>query len=152
MHRHHPRMARRGAVESPRSCAGFTLLELLAVMVIIGLLAGIVGPRLFGNVSKSEVTTAKAQIDVLGKALDQFRLDMGRYPTNQEGLAALMVPTAGDPRWRGPYLRKDVPADPWGMPYQYRYPSSKQADDFELLSFGRDKLPGGDGDNADIGR
>jgi len=139
-------------IRAPSPRAGFTLLELLVVMVIIGLLAGIVGPRLFGNVSKSEVTTAKAQIDVLGKALDQFRLDMGRYPTNQEGLVALTAPVAGDPRWRGPYLRKDVPADPWGMPYQYRYPGSKQADDFELLSFGRDKLPGGDGDNADIGR
>ncbi|MFX8031931.1 type II secretion system major pseudopilin GspG, partial [Acinetobacter baumannii] len=91
---------------------GFTLLELLVVLVIIGLLAGIVGPRLFGNVSKSEVTTAKAQIDILSKALDQFRIDMGRYPTSQEGLAALISPIPGEGRWHGPYLRKDVPPDP----------------------------------------
>lgn len=132
--------------------AGFTLLELLVVLVIIGLLAGIVGPRLFGNVSKSEVTTAKAQIDILSKALDQFRLDVGRYPSSQEGLAVLTSPMPGEARWRGPYLRKDVPLDPWGMMYQYKYPGSKQADDFELYSFGADKAPGGSGDNADIGR
>jgi len=132
--------------------AGFTLLELLVVLVIIGLLAGIVGPRLFGNVSKSEVTTARAQIDILSKALDQFRLDVGRYPSTQEGLAALNTPVPGDTRWRGPYLRKDVPQDPWGMPYQYKYPGAKSTDDFELYSFGADKAPGGSGDNADIGR
>ncbi|WP_307636187.1 type II secretion system major pseudopilin GspG [Variovorax boronicumulans] len=131
---------------------GFTLLELLVVLVIIGLLAGIVGPRLFGNVSKSEVTTAKAQIDILSKALDQFRLDVGRYPSSQEGLTALVSPVLGESRWRGPYLRKDVPPDPWGQPYQYKYPGSKQPDDFDLYSFGADKAPGGSGDNADIGR
>ncbi|VTU40523.1 PilD-dependent protein PddA [Variovorax sp. PBS-H4] len=132
------------------SSKGFTLLELLVVLVIVGLLAGIVGPRLFGNVSKSEITTAKAQIDVLGKALDQYRLDVGRYPSSQEGLAVLMRAAPGDSRWQGPYLRKEVPLDPWGMPYQYKFPSSRQADDFELYSFGPDKSPGGSGDNADI--
>lgn len=131
---------------------GFTLLELLVVLVIVGLLVGIVGPRLFGNVSKSEITTARAQIDVLSKALDQFRLDVGRYPSSQEGLAVLVTPVSGEARWRGPYLRKDVPPDPWGMPYQYKYPGSKQSDDFDLYSFGPDKTPGGSGDNADIGR
>lgn len=135
-----------------RRIDGFTLLELLVVLVIIGLLAGIVGPRLFGNVSKSEVTTAKAQIDVLSKALDQFRLDVGRYPSSQEGLAVLVSPVPGESRWRGPYLRKDVPPDPWGQPYQYKYPGSKQPDDFDLYSFGADKTLGGSGDNADIGR
>lgn len=132
--------------------SGFTLLELLVVMVIIGLLAGIVGPRLFGNVGKSEITTAKAQIDVLGKALDQFRLDVGRYPNAQEGLAALVTAPAGNLKWHGPYLRKDVPLDPWGMPYQYQYPGGKQIDDFDLYSFGPDKASGGAGDNSDIGR
>ncbi len=131
---------------------GFTLLELLVVLVIIGLLAGIVGPRLFGNVNKSEVTTAKAQIDILGKALDQFRLDVGRYPTNQEGLAALVTAVPGESRWHGPYLRKDVPPDPWGQPYQYKYLGARQPDDFDLYSFGADKVPGGSGDGADIGR
>ncbi|MDQ0612260.1 general secretion pathway protein G [Variovorax sp. W1I1] len=131
---------------------GFTLLELLVVLVIIGLLVGIVGPRLFGNVSKSEVTTAKAQIDILSKALDQFRLDVGRYPNSQEGLVVLVTPVPSESRWRGPYLRKDVPLDPWGLPYQYKYPGSKQLDDFDLYSFGADKAPGGTGDNADIGR
>jgi general secretion pathway protein G len=132
---------------------GFTLLELLVVLVIIGLLAGIVGPRLFGNVSKSEVTTAKAQIDILSKALDQFRLDVGRYPNSQEGLTVLVATVPGETRWHGPYLHKAVPPDPWGQPYQYKYPGSKQAaDDFDLYSFGADKAPGGTGDNADIGR
>jgi general secretion pathway protein G len=140
------------SITAKPSSSGFTLLELLVVLVIIGLLAGIVGPRLFGNISKSEVTTAKAQIDILGKALDQFRLDVGRYPTSQEGLAILMKPIAGDTHWHGPYLRKDVPLDPWGMPYQYKYPSTKQPDDFDLYSFGADKTPGGSGDNADIAR
>lgn len=139
---------------NPKDTAGrgFTLLELLVVLVIIGLLVGIVGPRLFGNVSKSEITTARAQIDVLSKALDQFRLDMGRYPSSQEGLAVLFASVPGEVRWRGPYLRKDVPLDPWGQPYQYKYPGSKQTDDFDLYSFGPDKAPGGSGDSADIGR
>jgi general secretion pathway protein G len=138
------------SIKSRISSTGFTLLELLVVLVIVGLLAGIVGPRLFGNVSKSEITTAKAQIDVLGKALDQYRLDVGRYPSSQEGLAALMRASPGDARWHGPYLRKELPLDPWGMPYQYKFPGSRQADDFELYSFGPDKASGGSGDDADI--
>lgn len=130
---------------------GFTLLELLVVLVIIGLLAGIVGPRLFKNVGKSEITTAKAQIDVLNKALDQYRLDVGRYPSTQEGLSVLTVRQGSEARWNGPYLKKDVPLDPWGMPYQYKFPSTRNPDDYELFSFGRDKASGGDGENADIG-
>lgn len=140
----------KASVKSKTPSTGFTLLELLVVLVIVGLLAGIVGPRLFGNVSKSEITTAKAQIDVLGKALDQFRLDVGRYPSSQEGLAALMRAAPGDARWHGPYLRKELPLDPWGMPYQYKFPGSRQPDDFDLYSLGPDKAPGGSGDDADI--
>lgn len=130
---------------------GFTLLELLVVLIIIGLLAGIVGPRLFKNVSKSQVTTARAQIDALSKALDQYRLDVGHYPSTAEGLAALMTRPAGEANWSGPYLKRAAPLDPWGMPYQYQFPGSHAADDFDLSSFGPDKQPGGDQDHADIG-
>lgn len=129
---------------------GFTLLELLVVLVIIGLLAGIVGPRLFKNVSKSEITTAKAQIDSLGKALDQYRLDVGHYPASQEGLAALMQKPATEANWNGPYLKKAVPLDPWSQPYQYKFPGEKSPD-YDLSSFGPDKAAGGEKENADIG-
>lgn len=129
---------------------GFTLLELLVVMVIIGLLAGIVGPRLFGEVSKSEITAARAQIDALSKALDQFRLDVGRYPSSQEGLAALMQAPADADRWAGPYLKKAVPMDPWAQPYRYQFPGTRNPD-FDLYSDGPDRQAGGEGRNADIG-
>lgn len=130
--------------------SGFTLLELLVVMVIIGLLAGIVGPRLFGEVGKSEITTARAQIDALAKALDQYRLDVGRYPSSQEGLAALMQAPAGADRWTGPYLKKAVPMDPWNQPYLYQFPGTRNPD-FDLYSYGPDRQAGGEGSNADIG-
>lgn len=136
-----------------KSCtnAGFTLLELLVVLVIIGLLAGIVGPRLFKNVSKSEFTTAKAQIDALGKALDQYRLDVGRYPAPQDGLAVLTTRPGNEPNWNGPYLKKAAPLDPWGMSYQYKFPGERNAEDYDLYSFGPDKAPGGENENSDIG-
>lgn len=133
-----------------RKALGFTLLELLVVMVIIGLLAGVVAPSLFKNVSKSEITTARAQIDALGKALDQYRLDTGRYPAAQDGLATLVNRPASEPNWNGPYLKKSLPTDPWGQPYQYRSPGEHNAD-FDLWSFGPDRVPGGDKENADIG-
>jgi general secretion pathway protein G len=128
--------------------AGFTLLELLVVMVIIGLLAGYVGPKLFAQIGKSEVKATKAQIDALQKSLDQYRIDVGHYPSSEQGLAALVTRPADEPKWAGPYLSKVVPADPWGHAYQYRAPG--QHGDFDLLSLGKDGQPGGDGENADI--
>ena len=132
----------------PRVTAGFTLLELLVVIVIIGLLAGFVAPRYFSQVGKSEVQVARAQIDALEKALDQYRLDTRRYPNAEQGLVALVERPANEPQWNGPYLRKAVPLDPWGRPYVYKVPGSKG--DFELLSYGKDGQPGGTGESADI--
>jgi len=128
----------------------FTLLELLVVLVIIGLLAGIVGPRLFSNVDKSKITTAKAQISVLSKAVDQLRLDIGRYPTSQEGLSLLVSPPLdGTAGWNGPYLSKPSPLDPWDTPYQYTNPG-KYNTDYDIVSYGPSKKPGGTGSNAEI--
>lgn len=127
---------------------GFTLLELLVVMVIIGLLAAYVGPKYFSQVGKSEVKMAQAQIDSLEKALHQYRLDVGTYPTTEQGLNALLTAPANEPRWQGPYLSKRLPADPWSRPYQYKYPGAQN--DFDLFSFGKDGQPGGNGEDADI--
>ena len=128
--------------------SGFTLLELLVVVAIIGLLVGYVAPRYFGQVGKSEVTTAKAQIDALEKALDQYRLDIGRYPAMELGLNALVQSPPNEPKWNGPYLKKAVPLDPWGKPYLYRSPGERG--DYDLISYGKDGQPGGAGENADI--
>ncbi len=128
---------------------GFTLLELLVVIVIIGLLAAYVGPKYFSQLGKSEVTVARAQIEAFGKSLDTYRLDVGRYPSAEEGLNALMAaPPGAGARWNGPYLKKGVPLDPWGNAYQYRAPGGNA--DYEIVSLGRDGQPGGTGDNADI--
>ncbi len=129
--------------------AGFTLLELLVVIVIIGLLAAYVGPKYFAQLGKSEVTIARAQIEAFEKSLDTYRLDVGRYPSSEEGLAALLVaPASAAARWNGPYLKKSVPADPWGHAYQYKAPGSKA--EFEIISLGRDGQPGGSGEDADL--
>lgn len=131
-----------------RFMGGFTLLELLVVMVIIGLLAAYVGPRYFAQLGKSEQSAAKAQIEALAKALDTYRLDTGDYPSTDLGLNALVVKPGDQTKWQGPYLQKAVPHDPWGRAYIYRAPGSNI--DFDLLSYGKDGQAGGEVDNADI--
>jgi general secretion pathway protein G len=127
---------------------GFTLLELLVVMVIIGLLAAYVGPKYFSQVGKSEVKTARAQIVAFEKSLEQYRLDVGSYPSSEQGLAALVTRPGQVARWDGPYLAKGVPLDPWGHAYLYKAPG--QHGDVDLMSLGRDGQPGGEGLDADI--
>ena len=131
-----------------RNNKGFTLIELLVVMIIIGLLAALVGPRFIRQEEKAKVKAAKAQIELLSTALDPFRLDVGRYPTSQEGLEALRTQPGGLERWDGPYLKKEVPTDPWGKPYVYKSPGEHGP--FDILSYGADGTAGGDGDNRDI--
>ena len=127
---------------------GFTLVELIVVVIIIGLLAGLVLPQFIRQEEKAKLRTTKAQIELFGTALDTFRLDVGRYPTTDEGLQALRQKPAGLERWDGPYLRKDLPLDPWSKPYAYRSPGEHGP--FDIVSYGADGTPGGDGDNRDI--
>ncbi len=126
---------------------GFTLIELLIVMIILGLLAALVAPKMFQKVGSSKQKAAKAQISMIGTALDAFRLDVGSYPTGEMGLDALRK-NPGTGAWDGPYLSKDVPKDPWGRPYVYRCPGDHG--DYDLYSLGADGQEGGDGENADI--
>ncbi|HYN53169.1 MAG TPA: type II secretion system major pseudopilin GspG [Methylotenera sp.] len=127
---------------------GFTLLELLVVMVIIGLLAGYVGPKYFEQIGKSETKTARAQIDALGKALDQYRIDTGQYPNTNPGLAALNKNPTNDPKWAGPYLKKNVPNDPWNNPYLYQSPG--EHGDYDLYTLGKDGQLGGVKESEDV--
>jgi len=135
-------------MERSRKNQGFTLIELLIVMVILGLLAALVGPRMFGKVGKSKQKAAKAQISLFETTLDTYRLDVGKYPNAEQGLEALRVKPDGEEKWDGPYLSKDVPLDPWGNPYVYESPSDHG--DYEIMSLGADGSPGGDGEDADI--
>lgn len=127
---------------------GFTLLELLVVMVIIGLLAAYVGPKYFSQIGKSEVKTTRAQIVGFDNALQQYRLDVGSFPSTEQGLQALQTRPDGVAKWDGPYLAKSVPMDPWGRPYVYVSPG--EHGEFDISSTGRDGRPGGDGLDADI--
>jgi len=142
----------RSPIETRRRSA-FTLIELLVVIVVLGTLATLVTPNIFRHVGSAKETTARTQIEMLGAALDAYRLDVGRYPTSQQGLDALWTEPASDPRpfnWRGPYVRKAVPPDPWGRPYLYRSPGTASRAGFELLSFGADGKEGGTGEDADV--
>src|SRR3990167_3218302 len=127
---------------------GFTLVELLVVMVIIGFLAALVVPRFVRQEEKAKVKATQAQIELLGTALDTLRLDVGRYPTTQEGLNALRRQPGDAQKWDGPYLKKEVPLDPWGRAYIYRSPGEHGP--YDLFSYGADGVPGGEGDNRDV--
>jgi general secretion pathway protein G len=127
---------------------GFTLIEILVVMVMIAMLAALVAPRLFPKLGKGKQSTAQAQIELLGQALDQFRLDVGLYPTTQESLSVLVTNTNIE-KWDGPYLKKALPNDPWGHPYHYQCPGTHG--EYDLFSYGRDGAQGGEGEDKDIG-
>src|SRR5574337_579237 len=132
-----------------RNRAGFTLIELLVVIIIIGLLAALVGPKLFGRVGKGKQAAAQAQIELFGAALDNFRLDVGRYPTSDEGLKALLVNPGAVTNWDGPYLKKqEVPLDPWGNAYIFKSPG--EHGDYDIVSYGGDGVSGGEGENQDV--
>lgn len=140
-------------VHEPRSAQGFTLLEMLVVLVIIGLIASLVGPRLFSRVDSSKVQVAETQARLLRGAIETFRLEVGRLPTTQEGLSVLYTAPSDDrsrARWRGPYLDERVPADPWGNPYQYAIPG-RDGLPFAIYSYGADGKAGGEGNDADVG-
>jgi general secretion pathway protein G len=127
---------------------GFTLVELLIVMIILGLLAALVAPRMFGKVGKSKQKAAQSQIALFETAIDTYRLDMGNFPSPDQGLMALRVKPEGDANWDGPYLPKEIPLDPWGRPYEYRYPG--EHGDYDILSYGADGQPGGEEEDADV--
>jgi general secretion pathway protein G len=132
---------------------GFTLIEVLVVIVVLAVLATLVAPNLFRHVGAARETTATSQIEMFGAALDAYRLDNGRYPSTEQGIAALWQAPTIEPRaanWRGPYLRKQPPLDPWGAAYQYRAPGTQSGAGYDLLSLGADGKPGGDGEAADI--
>ena len=132
---------------------GFTLIEILVVITVIAILASLVSPMVFRNVGDAKATAARAQIEIFGLALDAYRLDNDYYPATAQGLAALNKVPTGEPavrNWRGPYLRKGVPLDPWGRDYLYRSPGDTNSAGYDLLTLGRDGRPGGEGEDADL--
>ena len=142
----------RPGLRSRRRRSAFTLIEILVVIVVIAILATLVAPDIFQHVGAAKSATAKSQIEMLGAALDAYRLDNGRYPTSEQGLAALWEKPTIDPpaNWRAPYLRKPVPMDPWGQAYVYVFPGQVNTQGYDLLTYGQDGKPGGEGENADI--
>ncbi len=134
--------------QNSHGSAGFTLIELIVVVVIIGLLAGLVLPQFIRQEEKAKIKATKAQIELFGTALDTFRLDVGRYPSTEEGLQALRQKPASAERWDGPYLKKELPEDPWGKPYVYKSPGDHGP--YDIVSYGADGVQGGEGDNRDI--
>ena len=136
-----------------RARVGFTLLELVVVIIVLGLLAASVAPQILGRVSDARSTAAQTQVELFGTALDNYRLDNGSYPTTEQGLSALREKPTRAPvptNWRGPYLRKDVPLDPWGKPYIYRSPGERNTSGYDLMSLGRDGKAGGEGEDKDV--
>ena len=134
--------------EMGRKESGFTFFEILVVVMIIGLLAALVVPKFWKKISGAKQTAAKAQIELFGTALDAFRLDIGRYPTSEEGLKALREAPSGADRWQGPYLPKELPNDPWGRPYIYKCPGDHG--EYDIVSHGADGVGGGEGENQDV--
>lgn len=140
-------------LSSVRNRLGLTLIEILVVIIIIGLLAGLVAPQIIGRVSEARGATARTQIELLSVALDNYRLDNARYPTSQQGLEALRTRPTTEPvpgNWRGPYLRKEVPVDPWNRPYVYVSPGEENPSSYDLFTLGADGVPGGQDEDADI--
>ena len=140
-------------IRNRQSEIGFTLIELLVVITVIAILAGLVAPMVFRNVGDAKVSAAKAQIELFALALDAYRLDNDYYPSTAQGLAALRQRPNGEPEarnWRGPYLRKEIPPDPWGRPYAFSSPGTVNSDSYDLVSYGRDGQPGGSGEDADV--
>ena len=147
-----PIVTPRRATRRATTAAGFTLIEILVVIAVIAILASLVAPNVFQHVGTARSTTARSQVEMLATALDAYRLDNGHYPSTTQGLTALVSAPTDEAAtgWRGPYLRRAVPLDPWGKPYQYRYPGEANPAGFDLLSYGADGRAGGDGENADI--
>ena len=150
-----PRTRTQSAIRNSQSEIGFTLIELLVVITVIAVLAGLVGPMVFRNVGDAKISAAKAQLELFGLALDQYRLDNDYYPSTAQGLEALRTAPVGEPpaaNWRGPYLKKPIPLDPWGHPYIYISPGSQNPTGYDLISYGRDGKPGGEGEDRDLGQ